>query len=70
MLAASPEQLLSELMDTRVVFVDVEEKKGRIADDFFKYGLMAIPVVDGDERLKGIILFKNLLEVIAVKLGR
>jgi CBS domain-containing protein/sporulation protein YlmC with PRC-barrel domain len=70
MLLADPGKLLAELMDTRVVFVDVEEKKERIADDFFKYGLMAIPVVDGDERLKGIILFKNLLEVIAMKLGR
>jgi len=70
MLAAEPEALLSELMDTRVVFVNIEEKKGQIAADFFKYGLLAIPVVDDDEQLKGIILFKNLLEVIAAKLGR
>ncbi len=70
LLAAGPDKPLSEIMDTRVVFVNIEEKKGRIADYFFKYGLLAIPVVDDDERLKGIILFKNLLEVIAVKLGR
>ncbi len=70
LLAAPPDKSLSELMDTRVVCVNVEEKKGRIADDFFKYGLLAIPVVDDDERLEGIILFKNLLEVISEKLGR
>jgi len=70
LLAAKPEALLAGIMDTRVVFVNIEEKKGRIADDFFKYGLLAIPVVDDDECLKGIILFKNLLEVIAAKLGR
>lgn len=70
LLAAQPDKKLSEIMDTRVVFVDLEEKKGEIADAFFKYGLMAIPVVDDDEKLEGVILFKNLLEVVAAKLGR
>jgi magnesium transporter len=70
LLAAQPEKRLSEIMDTRIVFVDIEEKKGEIADAFFKYGLMAIPVVDDDEKLEGVILFKNLLEVVAAKLGR
>jgi len=31
---------------------------------------MAMPVVDDENRLKGVILFKNLLEVVAPKLGR
>ena len=57
-------------MDTRVVAVNIEEKKDRIADDFAKYGIMAMPVVDDENRLKGVILFKNLLEVVAPKLGR
>ncbi|MHB8090425.1 MAG: magnesium transporter [Syntrophales bacterium] len=70
LLAAEPEASLSGIMDTRVIFVNVEEKKRQIADDFFKYGLLAIPVVDDDEQLKGVILFKNLLEVIAAQLGR
>ncbi len=70
LLAAAPEEKLSEIMDTRVVSVNIREKKGRIADDFFKYGIMALPVVDDDERLEGVILFKNLLEVVATRLGR
>ncbi len=57
-------------MDTRIVAVNIEEKKDRIADDFAKYGIMAMPVVDDDNRMKGVILFKNLLEVVAPKLGR
>jgi Mg/Co/Ni transporter MgtE len=57
-------------MDTRVVSVKIQEKKYRIADDFAKYGIMAMPVVDDESRLKGVILFKNLLEVVAPKLGR
>ena len=70
LLVAPPGTKLSELMDTRVIAVNIEEKKGRIADDFAKYGIMAMPVVDDENRLKGVILFKNLLEVVAPKLGR
>jgi magnesium transporter len=70
LLVAPPATALSELMDTRVVAVNIEEKKERIADDFAKYGILAMPVVDDDNRLKGVILFKNLLEVVAPKLGR
>lgn len=70
LLVAPPETELSELMDTRVIAVSIEEEKERIADDFAKYGIMAMPVVDHENRLKGIILFKNLLEVVAPKLGR
>ena len=70
LLVAPPQAHLSELMDTRIVSVKIEEKKDRIADDFAKYGIMAMPVVDDENRLEGVILFKNLLEVVAPKLGR
>ncbi|MDP2840399.1 MAG: CBS domain-containing protein, partial [Syntrophales bacterium] len=70
LLVAPPATILSDLMDTRVVAVNIEEKKERIADDFAKYGILAMPVVDDDNSLKGVILFKNLLEVVAPKLGR
>jgi magnesium transporter len=70
LLGAEPDRQLSDVMDARVVSVNVREKKGKIADDFFKYGIMAIPVVDDENRLEGVILFKNLLEVIGSKLGR
>lgn len=70
LLVAPPATELAELMDVRVVSVNIEEKKERIADDFAKYGIMAMPVVDDDCRMEGVILFKNLLEVVAPKLGR
>src|SRR3989339_804299 len=70
LIVAAPEKTLSELMDTRIVTVGIEERKGRIAEDFAKYGMLAMPVVDEDNRLKGVILFKNLLEVVLPKLGR
>jgi magnesium transporter len=70
LLLADPVRPLADFMDTRIIAVHIEEKKNRIADDFAKYGMMAMPVVDGEERLRGVILFKNLLEVVAPQLGR
>jgi Mg/Co/Ni transporter MgtE len=32
--------------------------------------MMAIPVVDQENRIKGTIIFKNLLEIIAPHLGQ
>ncbi|MCX5843492.1 MAG: CBS domain-containing protein, partial [Deltaproteobacteria bacterium] len=67
---ASPDTPLSGLMDTRVVSVSLDEEKEEIAEHFAKYGIMAIPVVDETSVLKGVIIFKNLLEVIAPHLGK
>jgi len=50
--------------------VTLEEEKEEIADLFAKYGFKAIPVQDEDNRIKGVITFKNLLEVVAPKLGK
>ncbi|MDQ1277370.1 MAG: hypothetical protein QG555_410 [Thermodesulfobacteriota bacterium] len=70
LLVAPGEGLLSDLMDDRVVSVHLDEDKDEIADLFAKYGLMAIPVVDDWDRIKGVILFKNLLEIVAPQLGK
>ncbi|MDI9570727.1 MAG: CBS domain-containing protein [Pseudomonadota bacterium] len=70
LLAAPMEARLADLMDDRVISVHLEEDKDEIAELFAKYGLMAIPVVDGEGRIKGVIPFKNLLEVVAPHLGK
>jgi len=68
LLVASPGSLLSDLMDTRVISVSLEDEKETIAEHFVKYGVMAIPVVDDTNKLEGVIIFKNLLEVVAPQL--
>ncbi len=70
LLMAAPQTRLSDMMDPRVVSVKLEEEKEEIADLFAKYGFKAIPVVDDSERIKGVIIFKSLLEVVAPELGR
>jgi magnesium transporter len=68
LLVASPEIILSELMDTRVITVSVEDDKEAIAEHFVKYGVMAIPVVDETNKIEGVVIFKNLLELVAPQL--
>ena len=70
LLVTEPETRLSDIMDTRVVAVNLDEEKDKIASHFVKYGMIAIPVVDQENRIKGTIIFKNLLEIIAPHLGQ
>ena len=67
---ANPQSRLADLMDSRVVTVTLEEEKKEIAQLFAKYGFKAIPVIDEDNRIKGVINFKSLLEVVAPQLGK
>lgn len=70
LLIAEPQTRLSNLLTPRVITVGLEEEKEEIANLFAKYGFKAIPVVDEENRLKGVIPFKSLLEVVAPKLGK
>ena len=70
LLLASPETILADIMDKRIMSVNLNDKEEVIADHFAKYGVTAIPVVDDKEKLQGTIMFKNLLEIVAPDLGK
>jgi magnesium transporter len=70
LLMANPDALLADLMEPRVVSVGVEEQKEEIADLFAKYAFKAIPVLDAESHIRGVITFRNLLEVVAPHLGK
>ncbi len=70
LLASTPETPLADIMDTRIVAVGIEEEKESIAETFAKYGVVAVPVTDDENRIKGVIDFKNLLEIVAPELGK
>ena len=61
---------LERIMTTRLVTAKIDEESEELADMFGKYGFRAIPVVDDDDRIKGVIRFKALLEILAPHLGR
>lgn len=70
LILSGAEQKLGDIMDERVVSVKLDDNHDTIAEQFAKYALTAIPVVDEEEKMQGAIIFKNLLEVIAPQLGK
>ena len=55
---------IADLMITEYVYVNVYDDQEEVAETFKKYGFLAIPVVDNEHRLVGIITFDDILEVI------
>ena len=56
--------LIRDLMMTDIVSINVYEDQEDAYETFRKYGYMAIPVVDRENRLVGIITMDDILEVI------
>ncbi|MCB6992811.1 magnesium transporter [bacterium 210820-DFI.6.37] len=55
---------VSELMSTEYVYVNVYDDQEEVSEAFKKYGFLAIPVVDKEHRLVGIITVDDILDVI------
>lgn len=55
---------VSELMNTEYVYVNVYDDQEEVSELFKKYGFLAIPVVDKEHRLVGIITVDDILDVI------
>jgi len=70
LIVASPECLLADLMSTRVISVTTGAHKGAAAELFAKYRFRALPVVDDDRVMKGIITIDDVLEDVAPELNR
>ena len=64
MLLSSYETKIRDIMETNVLSVDTHEDKEDVAQLLNKYDLSAIPVVDGDKRLVGIVTFDDAMDVI------
>ena len=56
--------LISDLMETDYVYLNVYDDQEEVAEAFKKYGFLAIPVVDNEHRLVGIITVDDIMEVI------
>jgi magnesium transporter len=55
---------INDIMRTDYVWIDVYEDREDVAEKFKKYGFLAMPVVDKEHRLVGIITVDDILEVI------
>jgi len=64
LMLASPHDLIGDLMDTNIVFAHTTDDREVIADLFQKYNLLAMPVVDKEQELVGIITVDDIVDVI------
>lgn len=61
---ADDDMKVSELMNEDYVYVNVYDDQEEVAEYFTKYGFLALPVVDNENRLVGIITVDDILDVI------
>ena len=64
LLTSSDTCTIAELMETNMITVNTNDDKEIVADLFNKYGLPALPVVDSEYCIVGIVTFDDAFEVI------
>ena len=64
LLLASDDVQVQDLMNTQVISVHTTDDQEVVADTVRKYDLLAIPVVDHEERLVGIVTVDDIVDVI------
>lgn len=64
MIMAGDEILIGDIMDEKVIYATTLEDKEEVGAMFSKYDLSAMPVVDNEKRLVGIITVDDAVEVI------
>ncbi len=64
LLLAHETDLVGDLMETNVVSVVTTEDQEAVADLFARYDLIALPVVDSENRLVGIITVDDVVDII------
>lgn len=64
MLLAETNALIADIMETNLITVHTMEDKEEAAKKFDKYDLLALPVVDKENRLVGIITIDDAMEVL------
>ncbi len=64
LLISEPDTLISEIMDDAVISVRTHDDREEVALMLDRYDFLAMPVVDNEERLVGIITVDDAMEVI------
>jgi len=64
LLLASNKSVIGDIMETNVISAKTLDDKEMVAETFRKYGFLALPVVDNENRLVGIVTFDDAIDVI------
>ncbi len=63
LLAEDDEMTIQEIMLTNMIFVNTQTDQEEVAHMFSKYNFLAMPVVDGEGRMVGIVTFDDAMDV-------
>lgn len=69
LLFASPDNMIEDLMDTNIVSAATHDAREDVAATISKYDLLALPVVDSEGRLVGIVTVDDAIDVIMEEVG-
>ncbi|MFW1942800.1 magnesium transporter [Acinetobacter guillouiae] len=61
---AEPEQTIAEVMSTDLIVGDVNEDQESIAEKLHYYDFIALPIVDEQQRLLGIVTYDDAMDVV------
>lgn len=65
LMLADTDTLISEIMDTNVISVRTDDDKEEVAQTMSKYDFLAVPVVDKENRLVGIVTIDDAVDVMS-----
>lgn len=63
LILAKPDGILSDLMERDVVRIRVTESREAVAQELARYNFLAVPIVDADDRLVGIVTHDDAMDV-------
>jgi Mg/Co/Ni transporter MgtE len=63
-LVAPADKRLSALMHTHIITADVREDQHEVARKIAKYNLLALPVVEKESKLKGIVTVDDAIDIV------
>jgi len=64
LLLSPKSELIENIMEENIIFANTLDDKEEVANQFDKYDLMALPVVDTENRLVGIVTVDDAIDVI------
>lgn len=64
LLLSDDDTIISDIMDTNVIYANTAEDKEKVALEMSKYDLLALPIVDRENRLVGIVTVDDAIDVI------
>jgi len=64
LLLSSPEKLLSDIMTTELKTITPESDQKQVAEIISKYNLVALPVIDEERRILGIVTIDDVIDIL------